>query len=96
MASYKLTDAAKQDIADIREYSLNQWGTDQTSLYLKQIRERMRWLAQSPKLGELREDIKPGYYSFLEGRHCIYYRIKKKNIEVLAVLHQSMDTKRLL
>jgi len=94
MLNYKLSEEAKHDMAEIVSYSKNRWGTQQTKRYLKQLRKRMRWLAQNPKLGVQRNDIKKGYYSFPEGKHFIYYLINQKNIEIIGVLHQKGDVKR--
>ncbi len=94
MPSYKLSDEAKKDIAEIYNYSKNKWGTRQTTRYLKLLRKRMRWLAQNPKLGEQRNEIKEGYHSFPESKHIIYYVINQNHIYIIGVLHQSMDAKR--
>jgi len=51
----------------------------------------MRYLAKNPKYGKVRDDIKRGYYSYPEGSHMIYYMIKTNHIEIIDILHQSME-----
>ena len=43
-------------------------------------------------MGKSCEEIKPGYYKFPTGSHVVYYRGKtEKQIEIVRVLHESMD-----
>lgn len=94
MASFKLTPAAKEDLKDIARYTQLKWGIKQRNLYLSDIDKRMAWLAENPQLGKSRDDIKPHYLSFPEGQHVIFYREVKGNVEILGILHQSMDFKK--
>lgn len=57
------------------------------------FRDRVRAVAKNPEKGKQRGDIKPGYYSLQAGKHHIYYRIRDSQIEVIDVLHQSMEPK---
>ena len=41
--------------------------------------------------GKERSDIKPGYLSIQAEKHNIYYRITDARIEIIAVLHHSME-----
>lgn len=54
----------------------------------------MTHLAKHPQEGKARDDIKVGYYSYFEGSHTIYYRIRDTHIDVIDVLHQSMEPNR--
>jgi toxin ParE1/3/4 len=45
-------------------------------------------------LGAGRDDIAPGYRSLPVGRHVVYYRGVQANIEIVRVLHGSMDAPR--
>jgi len=91
MADYLFSDAAQQDIISIRDYTMDTWGKEQTSTYLAQLEKRFEWLANQPALGKKRDEIKKGYISFPEGRHVIFYRMAKRDIEVIGVIHQSED-----
>ncbi len=62
-----------------------------TNSYLSNIRTRLLELAETPSRGRIREDLKVGYHSDFVGSHTIYYRIQTTHIEIIEVLHQSMD-----
>jgi len=94
MSKYILSPAAQKSLKQIRSYSLNNFGKHQTTLYLKKLRDRMQYLADQPARGTARDDIKAGYYSHFEGSHTIYYRIRDTHIDIIDVLHQSMDPTR--
>jgi toxin ParE1/3/4 len=54
----------------------------------------MHTLATTPQLGAARDAIRPGYRSARQGRHLIFYREIPDGIEVVRVLHESMDIER--
>ncbi len=91
MANYLLSELARQDIISIRDYTMDTWGQEQASKYLSQLEQRFEWLAENPRSGKKRGDVKEGYQSYPEGRHVIFYRITEDGIEVIGVPHQSED-----
>ncbi len=91
MVNYLLSAIAQQDIISIRDYTMDTWGEEQVSTYLSQLEQRFEWLAQNPRSGKKRDDVKEGYRSFQEGRHVIFYRISEVGIEVIGIPHQSED-----
>ncbi len=91
MAAYRLSPAAQKSLKKIRAYSLENFGTERTKLYLQDLRDRMKTLARTPNKGLIREDLKVGHHSDFVGSHTIYYRILPSHIEIIDVLHQSMD-----
>ena len=91
MANYVLSELARQDIVSIRDYTLDTWGHEQVEKYLSQLEQRLEWLAENPKSGKKREDVKEGYRSYPEGCHVVFYRISEDGIEVIGLIHQSED-----
>ena len=55
------------------------------------LREKMRTAAKDPSQGKERNDIKQGYCSIQAEKHNIYYRVRDTYIEIIDVLHQSME-----
>ena len=53
----------------------------------------MRAAAKDPEKGKVRGDIKTGYYSLQAEKHHIYCRIRDTHIEIIDVLHQTMEPK---
>ena len=91
MAKYVLSPAAQISLRKIKDYSTKNFGSQKSNTYLLAIREHMQFLAASPFAGLIREDINAAYYSSFVGSHTIYYRIQPHAIEVIDVLHQSME-----
>jgi toxin ParE1/3/4 len=88
---YCLRERAESDLEEIWLYTFEQWGREQADSYTTLIIRRFEWLANNPLAGRSRADIKSGYYCFPEGRHLIFYTIQSACIEIIGVLHQSMD-----
>ena len=93
MPKYLLSPQAQQSIVQISRYTLENYGERQKKGYLKMLRDRMRLAAKNPEKGKERSDIKTGYYSIQAERHHIYYRVRDTHIEIIDVLHQSMEPK---
>lgn len=91
MAKYLLRKEAQNDLRKIGRYTANKWSTKQRNTYLRQFAERFIWLAENPRLGKKRDDIKQGYYCYGEGRHIIFYIVKDNFIEIIRILHKQMD-----
>ncbi|MBD9643748.1 MULTISPECIES: type II toxin-antitoxin system RelE/ParE family toxin [Pantoea] len=90
MANYQLTDEARQDLVDIRRFTMQNWGDAQSKIYLRRLQETLRTLAEMPTLGKSRAlDVAEGVLSFPYVSHMVYYQPGQKGIIILAVLHQS-------
>ena len=59
--------------------------------YLLALNNRFNWLAENPLAGHDRRDIHPGYRSFPQGSHLIFYMIGDESIDVIGIPHKSMD-----
>lgn len=91
MPKYFLSPQAENSLIQISDYTLKNFGKQQKNKYLKMLRERMREAAAAPTTGRERSDIKQGYYSVQAEKHHIYYRQRDTDIEIIDVLHQSME-----
>lgn len=91
MPNYVLSPQAQNSLKQISRYTSENFGERQKRKYLKLLRDKMRSAAKSPDKGQKRSEIKEGYYSIRAGKHHIYYRIKETHIDIIDVLHQSME-----
>ena len=82
---------ARDDLKDISRYTDKKWGRQQRYKYIKQLKDRISYLADNPHMGRKRNEIIGFPYSYHEGRHVIFYRTSAEGIEILRVLHDSMD-----
>lgn len=91
MTRYRLTPRAEADLVAIAVYTSETWGAAQEERYIRQIFARLDWLADNPQLGREREDVAPGYRSFPEGRHVIFYLTRGDFIDIIGIPHSARD-----
>ena len=91
MPNYRLTPVAKSDLLEIWNYTVETCGVKQAEKYLVNIEIKLEQLADNPKLGRQRPEIRPGYYSFPVGKHIIFYLHSGKHVDIIGVLHGRMD-----
>ena len=91
MPNYVLSPQAQNSLKQISRYTTENFGEQQNKKYIKLLRDKMRSAANSPDKGQRRSEIKEGYHSIRAGKHHIYYRIQETHIEIIDVLHQSME-----
>lgn len=89
-----LTEAALDDLRSIRAYTLETWGPKQEEKYLRQIWQRFEAINAEPSRYRIREDLFSGCRVATEGRHVVLFRAGPKLLEIVRVLHSSMDFKR--
>jgi len=90
-ASYTIRQLAENDLEQIWLYTFHEWGIEQADKYTHLLLSRFSWLSENPRLGKRRDDIKPDYYCFPEGRHLIFYTLTKSGIDIIGIPHQNMD-----
>jgi len=88
---YILSPNAVLSLKKISTYTLKTHGEQQQRRYINELQERFRYLAGHPKYGKPRDDLKADYLSHPQGLHMIYYRVISDRVEIIDVLHQSMD-----
>ena len=54
----------------------------------------MAALAADPRLGRSCDQIRAGYFKYSAGSHVIFDRLADVGIDVVRILHQSMDIDR--
>lgn len=94
MTKFLLSPEAQESLKQIKAYSTKQFGVEQTKLYLNQLLTAFKKLAENPFQGTKRAELLPGCYSLFIGLHTIYYRVNNEMVEVIDVLHQSMEPQR--
>lgn len=64
--------------------------------YAAAIDKALQLLVENPRLGRARGDLFPGCRSLLVEQHTIFYRVDEPTLSIARILHQRMDTKRLM
>ena len=94
---FYLTEKAKSDLKDIGYHTQKTWGREQRNLYLQKIDDAFHDLSNKPDKGRKCDDIRKGYRKYGIGKHFIFYRLLEENsIEIVRVLHGSMDIEKRL
>ena len=94
MASYSLTHKAVDDLNGIWHYTMVKWSEKQADKYYQMLLDTCQYLADDPSLGRKYEGIRPDLLGLKAIRHIIFYRkIGEDRIEIIRILHGSMDLK---
>lgn len=85
-----LAPRAKEDLLEIWEFiaAHDEVAADR---YIDHLRERALELVAFPNLGKARDEIHSGLRSLLARNHLIFYRLQDAEIQVLRILHGSMN-----
>lgn len=93
MVGYRLTPQAERDLEEIWLYTFEQWSADQADRYYDEIIDVVERLGSGILSGR-HSEIRSGYKKQPAGRHLIFFRPFEEGIEVVRILHQSMDIDR--
>lgn len=86
MASYRLSNAAKEDLIRIHQYGVENFGMAQADRYFNSIFDYFDIIAQRPLSFESVDYIKSGYRRCPCGSDTIYYRINENLVEIMAIV----------
>lgn len=91
MADYRLSRLATQDIANIYEYGILNFGLKQAQLYLREMEMSLEVLAQRPEIGIDSFFLSIRILRFRQKSHVIFYKKEEKGIRVVRILGSKMD-----
>jgi toxin ParE1/3/4 len=86
-----LSPLAQKDLRSIWLYSAENWGRKQADRYAGSIRQDIARIAARPEIGNSDNVLRQGYAWRLTGSHIIFYRIIDGGVDIVRILHQSMD-----
>jgi toxin ParE1/3/4 len=89
-----LSELAALDLADILQYTFEQWGGQQMNLYAAKLNRGLRQLAVNPQLGKPREDWYPGCRCFPVEHHLVVYAVVGHEVCVARFFHERVDVPR--
>lgn len=97
MAKYFLTNKAVEDLSHIWNYTYETWSENQADKYYQLIIEACGEIAEKLLPGKSYEALVADIFGCKVGKHIIFYRILPVgDIEVIRILHGSMDIERRL
>ena len=91
MPSFRLTARAIEDLKSIGRFTEGKWGREQRNRYLTMLDSCFHTISDQPGIGSACDNIRKGYRKYHAGRHLVFYREDDKYIEIIRILHDSMD-----
>lgn len=85
------TEAALVDLEEIWLYTFETWSLEQADRYYGLIMTEIAFLTKKPKSGKNINKLREGYYSAKVKSHFIFYKFSSTELEVVRILHESMD-----
>ena len=91
---YRISEKAFEDIENIWLYTVETWSVQQADRYYNLIFDEIEFIAENPLSGRDYSHVRKNYRSTRVKSHFIFYRYGKeeKIVEIIRILHQSMDT----
>ena len=92
MASYKLSNEAKEDLIRIHQYGITKFGIIQADKYFDSFFEYFDIIAQRPFSFESVDYLKKGYRRCVCGSDSIFFKINEEIVEIMAIVgRQDLD-----
>ncbi len=91
MGRLRLSPAAKDDLDDIWDFTVKRRDASQAEVYVVALGRTLQLLAASPQLGRSIDKVRAGYFKFPAASHVVYYKVRTDGIDVIRILHKSMD-----
>jgi toxin ParE1/3/4 len=82
---------AERDIANIANYTIEQWGKMQARQYVATLRSAIQGLGDSALRHPTAEALHPGLRRMPCQRHIIYFLASDRTVEIIRILHERMD-----
>lgn len=94
MAKYHLTNKAVEDLADIWNYTFEEWSENQADKYYLLLLDSCKEVAENPNLGKQYDNVTDQLLGYKSNEHILFYQIISSNeIEIIRILHGRMDLK---
>ena len=95
MRRYRLSRRAKKDLDEIWLYIARD-NIEAATRFVDLLTDKFPLLADSPRMGRLREDLQPDLRSFPVKNYLIFYRsLGKTGVAIVRVVHGARDLKSL-
>ena len=94
MAKFEVTKKAVEDLADIWNYTYENWSEHQADKYYQLLIESFKEIAGNPNIGKNYSGIVESLRGFKVGRHIVFFReMEGSKVEIIRILHEQMDLK---
>ena len=90
---YRITQRAIIDLEEIWNYTYQKRSEEQADRYYQLLIQEFDYIAKYPTSGKSVDYIRRGYRISIVKSHLIFYRLIDSEVEIVRILHQSMDVK---
>lgn len=94
MGAYKLSSECENDISEIYEYGIDQFGLIQAQEYMIGLHDLLKTLADNTSIGRDASEFYPSLKRFVYRAHMIFYLQSESGVFIVRTLSQSMDYER--
>ena len=91
MAVIHITERALQEVGDIEQYSIEEWGLQVSNDYIDSIEQALQRIAQSPRLLLTRPELSKKLKFYPVRSHILVFTVINKVIYFVTIKHGSMD-----
>ncbi len=88
---YRLSRLADNDIVNIAEYTIQEFGIKQARRYRDTLENCFLTIAKNPNIGRNAEEFETGLKRFENQSHIVFYLEDDKGLFIVRVLHNSVD-----
>ena len=94
MARYHLTNKAAEDLAEIWNYTYDEWSENQADKFYFLLLDSCQEIAKNPNRGKKYDKVTEKLLGYKSNQHIIFYTILSNDeIEIIRILHGRMDLK---
>ena len=86
MAKYRLSNEAKNDLIQIYQYAISQFGVVQADAYFDAFFVCFNTIAERPFSFESVAYIKPGYRRCVCGTDTIYFKVNANTVDIMTII----------
>jgi toxin ParE1/3/4 len=89
--NYRISEAARNDLDGIWEYTFQKWSKEQADRYYSLIINEIEFISDNITSGKPMNHVKMGYFASYVKSHMILFQRSEEIVEVIRILHQRMD-----
>ena len=91
MGDYRLTSSAESDLAEIADFTIENFGIEQARRYRDALEACFHTIADNPKLGREADEIAPMLRRHQHKSHVVFYLPENNDVLIVRVLHENRD-----
>lgn len=91
MKRVRFRPAARRDIDQIYDHSVDRWGRQRADRYVRDLVAAAKGLARGTRIGRSIDEVVEGVWKLRCGSHLLFYREDGEAITVIRILHHRMD-----